>query len=125
MQAAGSQSMTYTGSVTATQILSSTGAFTQTESGTIVDVELVSFDIRMAATLPAGHTEFRIKNDADTEHGFVLEGQDLQQKLDSPLQPGQSATLEVDLKPGQYSIYCPVDNHRGMGMQLALTVVAQ
>jgi len=125
MEVSESQNLTQTGSVTATEVLSSTGAFTPTATGTIVDVELVSFDIHMAAVLPSGHTKLMIKNAGDTEHGFVIEGQDMQQKLESPLQPGQSATLEVDLKPGQYNIYCPVDGHRGMGMLLALTVVAQ
>jgi len=34
------------------------------------------------------------------------------------ISPGQSTTLTVDLKPGQsYQWYCPIDNHKNMGMK--------
>ena len=36
--------------------------------------------------------------------------------------PGDSTTLTVDLEPGQYVFYCSVGNHRGMGMEVTVTV---
>jgi uncharacterized cupredoxin-like copper-binding protein len=37
--------------------------------------------------------------------------------------PGQTATLAVTLKPGKtYTWYCPIDGHRGLGMQGSITV---
>jgi uncharacterized cupredoxin-like copper-binding protein len=30
--------------------------------------------------------------------------------------PGESADLTVDVDPGQHSIVCTIDDHRGQGM---------
>ncbi|HEV7459386.1 MAG TPA: plastocyanin/azurin family copper-binding protein [Solirubrobacteraceae bacterium] len=39
------------------------------------------------------------------------------------ISPGASTTLAVDLKPGKtYTWYCPIDGHRGLGMQGQITV---
>ena len=40
------------------------------------------------------------------------------------IEAGQSTTLEVDLAPGTYTVYCPVGegSHRARGMELELTV---
>ena len=36
--------------------------------------------------------------------------------------PGESADLTVDLADGEYEIYCPIDDHRSMGMEGTLVV---
>ena len=37
--------------------------------------------------------------------------------------PGRrKATLKVDLKPGKYEFYCPVDSHKQQGMEGVLNV---
>ena len=39
------------------------------------------------------------------------------------LEPGESADLTVDFsEAGEYEMYCPVDGHRGMGMEGSITV---
>ena len=39
------------------------------------------------------------------------------------LDPGESADLNVDLaEDGDFEIYCPVGDHRGMGMEGTITV---
>jgi uncharacterized cupredoxin-like copper-binding protein len=38
------------------------------------------------------------------------------------LQSGQSEDLTVTLEPGTYQLWCPVGNHRGMGMELTVDV---
>ena len=38
------------------------------------------------------------------------------------LKPGEARDLSVNLKPGKYQFYCPVDGHKGKGMTLPLTV---
>jgi predicted lipoprotein with Yx(FWY)xxD motif/uncharacterized cupredoxin-like copper-binding protein len=87
-----------------------------------VDVTLTDFAIDMPAELPAGRTVFNITNDGDAEHNFEVEGNGIEEELEENLQPGESGTLEVDLQPGTYEIYCPVGNHADMGMELELTV---
>jgi uncharacterized cupredoxin-like copper-binding protein len=87
-----------------------------------VQVGLSEFTIDMPASLSAGMTTFEIANNGTFEHNFVIEGQGVNQSLDANLQPGESGTLEVDLQPGDYVVYCPIANHREQGMEVQLTV---
>lgn len=93
--------------------------------GNTVEVGLTNFNIDMPSELPAGSTTFEITNNGESEHNFEVEGQGIETELDQNLQPGESATLEVDLQPGTYEIYCPVADHADRGMQLELTVTGQ
>jgi len=87
-------------------------------------VSVVEFAIDMPTELPAGSTTFEITNDGTIEHSFEIEGQGIEEELEPHLQPGASDTLTVDLEPGSYEVYCPVDNHKGEGMLVELTVTA-
>lgn len=44
------------------------------------------------------------------------------QEIDGDVAPGQSRTLTVNLKPGHYEFYCPIANHKQMGMEGEITV---
>ncbi len=46
------------------------------------------------------------------------------EELEENLAPGGTGTLQVDLEPGTYEIYCPVGDHADRGMRMALTVEA-
>ena len=71
----------------------------------------------------AGVVEFDVKNAGQTGHSLEVEGPKGEAKLASTLQPGQSAKLKVDLsKPGRYEWYCPVGNHRDLGMKGEIVV---
>jgi plastocyanin len=87
-----------------------------------VQVSLTEFEIDMPDSIPAGPTTFEITNNGTVEHNFEVEGQDVEEELETNLQPGETGTLELDLAPGTYEIYCPVDDHEGQGMSLTLTV---
>ena len=97
---------------------------TETPAGeaNTVQVELVSFAINMSNSIPAGPTTFEVTNTADIQHSFEIEGQGIEEGLESNLQTGETGTLEVDLEPGTYHVYCPVDGHAEQGMELQLTV---
>ena len=92
------------------------------------EVRTVSVDegemfIRLSETsLPAGTYSFEITNSGRMPHDFVVEqgGSDL--AATEVLQPGESATLEVELAPGDYVFYCSVGAHRAAGMELPVTV---
>ena len=43
-------------------------------------------------------------------------------ELEGDVSPGQTGNLTVDLKPGKYEFYCPIDNHKQMGMEGEITV---
>ena len=87
-----------------------------------VQVSLTEFEIDMPDSIPAGPTTFEVTNNGTVEHNFEVEGQGVEEELEANLQPGETGTLELDLAPGTYEIYCPVADHEGMGMSLTLTV---
>lgn len=55
------------------------------------------------------------------EHGIAIEGNGVDQD-GTIVQPGGTATLTANLKPGKYEFYCPFDSHKQQGMTGTLTV---
>lgn len=88
------------------------------------EVHLLEYSIHMPDTLRAGHLTFRIENAGKEVHGFEIEGNGIEQNIDK-IQRGDTKTLDVDLKPGTYTVYCPVDGHKGKGMSKTVTVIAK
>ncbi|HEX2085459.1 MAG TPA: cupredoxin domain-containing protein [Solirubrobacteraceae bacterium] len=85
-------------------------------------VVLTDFEIDPAnPTMEAGKATFDVVNEGDVPHALEIEGNGIEVETDV-LDGGQSATLEADLKPGEYEWYCPVGNHADMGMAGTLTV---
>jgi uncharacterized cupredoxin-like copper-binding protein len=91
-------------------------------SAPTVDVQLTEYEIRMPDSLTAGPQHFRITNGGKQTHNFVIEGGGISQKLASDLTRGDSTELTLNLPAGSYTVYCPVDGHRGKGMQRTVTV---
>jgi len=87
-----------------------------------VDVQLTEYEIRMPDSLTAGPQHFRIANGGKQTHNFVIEGPGISQKLASDLSRGDTTELTVNLPAGSYTVYCPVDGHRGKGMQRTIVV---
>jgi len=81
--------------------------------------------IDVADTVTAGRTTFEITNRGTERHSLAiaLEGGEAEADLDAELSPGETATLEYDLKEGQYTVYCPMDEHKDT-LKHRLTVVA-
>ena len=72
-------------------------------------------------SIPAGPYTFEVKNDGHIDHDLVVKGDGVNEK--TPLiSAGKSATLDVDLKPGTYDVYCSVPGHKQAGMDAKLTV---
>lgn len=88
-----------------------------------VDVSLVEWSVELATELDAGPIAFQVSNDGSSRHSLAVEGEGIDATLAMNLQPGESATLEVDLEPGSYVVYCPVGRHRDRGMETELKVV--
>jgi len=90
----------------------------------LVDVTLTNFAIDMPTELAAGPIRFSIVNNGAAPHNLVIEGDDLRKTLANNLQPGQAGSLNADLPPGTYVVYCPVGEgaHRANGMELELTI---
>jgi uncharacterized cupredoxin-like copper-binding protein len=87
-----------------------------------VPVDLTEYSINMPELLTAGPQQLQITNHGEQQHGFAIEGGAVHQHLTSNLTKGGTATLDVDLPPGTYDVYCPVDGHKGKGMRRTVTV---
>lgn len=85
------------------------------------EVHLIEYQIHMPKTLAAGPLAFNVENGGKEDHAFEIEGNGIHQKT-NVLKRGNTAALEVNLKPGTYTIYCPVDGHADKGMKTTVTV---
>jgi hypothetical protein len=85
-------------------------------------VHLIEYAIHMPDTLSAGQVRFSIENGGKENHNFAIEGPGVATKLSSDLSRGNKGELAVTLQPGTYTVYCPVDGHRGKGMETKITV---
>jgi len=93
-------------------------------AGGTVDMSAVDFKFNPSdPTVKSGEVTFNLKNDGQAPHSLEIEdvnGSD--QEIEGDVSPGQSGTLKVDLQPGTYEFYCPVANHKELGMEGEITV---
>lgn len=94
-------------------------------SGQQVDVSATEFsfnpsDLKLDA---AGTYTFHLTNAGEFEHALEIDGQGIEEET-SVIGGGESADVTVELAEGEYEIYCPVGNHREMGMEGTLVVGA-
>jgi plastocyanin len=90
-------------------------------------VDVTETDFKLDPANPTidepGDVVFKVSNDGDVEHSLEVEGPNGEAKLDRSLAPGDSGRLEVKLdKAGRYEWYCPIGNHRELGMEGEVTV---
>jgi len=96
-------------------------ATTMAEAGNVVEVKLVEFEIQMPTELPAGATTFNITNAGQTEHNIAISN-GINEEMQELLEPGESKKWTLNLKPGDYYVWCPVGSHESYGMSLDLKV---
>lgn len=87
-----------------------------------IEVQLTEYEIRMPDTISAGVHTFHIANAGKMNHNFAIEGNGVSEKLYADLTRGDTTNLSIKLAAGTYTVYCPVDKHRGKGMQRTITV---
>lgn len=85
------------------------------------EVHLIEYEIHLPATLKAGHVAFNVENAGKEDHGFVIEGNGVHRET-VVLKRGDTAAVEADLKPGTYTVWCPVKGHAARGMKTTITV---
>ena len=73
------------------------------------------------ATSGAGAVSFDVTNDGQIPHNLEVEGNGVEEVTET-IEPGGSATLDVELEPGTYKIYCSIGDHEAQGMVGELTV---
>jgi plastocyanin len=73
------------------------------------------------AEAPAGQLTIDSVNDQSTDHNIAVDGNGVDEKGEV-VANGDTSSISVDLKPGEYSFYCSVPGHREGGMEGKLTV---
>jgi plastocyanin len=58
----------------------------------------------------AGKVTLKLVNQSQIPHAIEVEGNGVEEETDTVT--GENAELTIDLKPGTYQYYCPVDDHR-------------
>jgi plastocyanin len=101
------------------------GGSTGGGGGETLNVSETDFKLDPAEpTVNAGEVTIKATNDGQTTHSLEVEGNGIEEtELPNDLAPGDSGELTVDLsKPGTYEWYCPISNHRDLGMEGEITV---
>lgn len=88
-------------------------------------VEVTAKDFSLS--LPTNHFApgtytFRMANDGHATHAIELAGPGVSDAQSGTAGPGGSASFTVTLQKGTYELFCPVGNHRALGMQTNFTV---
>jgi plastocyanin len=79
----------------------------------------LKFD-KTSLSAKAGKVTVVMDNPSQTPHAVEVEGKGVEEETKTLTQG--TAKVTVDLKPGKYEFYCPVDGHRQAGMEGTLTV---
>ena len=91
--------------------------------GTVVTADESEFKINLSSTkFPAGTYTFIAKNTGQAPHALEIDGPGVSDRKTSTISPGASTAVTVTLQKGSYEVYCPVDSHKAMGMDLHITV---
>lgn len=88
--------------------------------GGAVAVTEAEWAITVPNPVPSGRVTFSVKNNGAVEHNFVI--QEANVRVEG-IQPGQTKTVIVNLRPGTYNIVCDIPGHAEAGMKT--TVRAQ
>lgn len=100
-----------------------TGTVPQT-GGVVVGVVMREFEFEPRPLVAkAGRVRFQLMNRGSVEHDFMIP--ELMREMEHErdlVQPGQSKTIETDLKPGVYEAVCTVPGHKEAGMVLTIEV---
>jgi uncharacterized cupredoxin-like copper-binding protein len=110
------------GSAATTQSPATSAATGGDGAGTVIDVDEKDFTIELSTMeFTPGTYTFVATNNGQTTHALEIEGQGVEEETED-IAPGDSAELTVTLEAGEYELYCPVGNHKDMGMKLDITV---
>ena len=72
-----------------------------------VDVTLAEKRVEHPKQIDAGKTAFVVRNNGSMKRNFEIRGEGIDKKFLTDVDPNESKTLHVDLKPGTYTIHMP------------------
>lgn len=78
--------------------------------------------IQDADKIPPGPAVLTISNTGKETHNLFIEGEGLNKAAGDNIAPGTDAAMDVTFKPGNYTMYCPVLDHRAKGESILLVI---
>ena len=101
-----------------------TGSGGSNGSATEASVQLVEWAVKVdQPDVPAGKVKFNVTNDGKFTHNYViLEGTNVVGRTPNFTSAENPQVIEVDLKPGEYTVLCDITGHPEQGMKGTLTV---
>ncbi|HEU4887097.1 MAG TPA: hypothetical protein VFV49_04360 [Thermoanaerobaculia bacterium] len=94
-------------------------------AGTTVLVVLEDNSLALPGqAIPSGPAVLTVENRGSGVHNLYIEGEGINRAAGDNIEAGRSATVDVLFKPGTYTFYCPVLNHRENGEQATITIAA-
>ena len=93
---------------------------TSSQTFSIVESDFTLNPATVTVDGPGTYT-FEATNDGGVDHSLEIEGNGVEEETDT-IGPGESASVTVDLESGTYEMYCPIGNHRDLGMSGEITV---
>ena len=87
-----------------------------------VEVTLTNNHIEMPRDVAAGKTAFVVHNNGHAKQNFKIEGQGVDKSFFLAIEPNDSKTLELDLKPGDYKVFVPGKENESKGDEIGLRV---
>lgn len=89
-----------------------------------VTVTMTEMNLELSEdTFTPGTYTFTATNEGQFPHTITIDGPGVAEATaGGPAAPGETVSLTVDLQPGTYEMWCPVMDHRGMGMTTTITV---
>lgn len=95
------------------------------ESGTTVMVVVTEGSVAVKGqTIPPGPAVLTVENGGKERHNLYIEGEGISRAAGDMLDPGATSTVDVLFKPGTYTFYCPVLDHRDKGETTTVTINA-
>jgi uncharacterized cupredoxin-like copper-binding protein len=95
-------------------------------SGTTVLVMLQGGSIAVREqAIPPGPAILTVENRGTDVHNLFVEGEGISRAAGDAIPAGQSTTVDVNFKPGKYTFYCPIADHRTKGEQVEVVVGAE
>lgn len=93
------------------------------EAGTTVVVLLEDGRIAVQTqSIPPGPAVLTVTNGGKTVHNLFVEGEGISRAAGDPIPEGATVTNDVIFKPGTYTFYCPIEQHRQKGEEVTVTI---
>ena len=96
---------------------------TGTASAQSITATMTDYAIELSVPKPpAGTVTFVAEQAGQAPHALAIRGPGVDAATAAISAGGPAQRLTVTLQPGTYQVWCPVGNHRALGMELAITV---